>query len=68
MSPDEGAGSGGELKIRGQAEVERRKSKWDDGPSSAGDVSPLQIYFHLCINVTAEQVICFVGDEQNCTS
>jgi hypothetical protein len=44
MDVDEGgrkAGGSGELKIRGQAEVERRKSKWDDsdGPSSGSGVS-----------------------------
>lgn len=28
----------GELKIRGQAEAERRKSKWDEAQSSGGGV------------------------------
>lgn len=35
MNADEGdrrPGGSGELKIRGQAEVERRKSKWDEEP------------------------------------
>lgn len=28
-----GGGGGGELKIKGQAELERRKSKWNDDPN-----------------------------------
>lgn len=33
------AGRSGELKIRGQAEVERRKSKWDEEPSYSSGAS-----------------------------
>lgn len=36
MNVDEGsrkAGGSGELKIKGQAEVERKKGKWDEEPS-----------------------------------
>lgn len=43
-----GAGGSGELKIRGQAEVERRKSKWDEAPAPSADVrfsdSVLKVY------------------------
>ncbi len=35
------AAKSGELKIRGQAEVEKRWSKWDDAPSLNDDVRPI---------------------------
>lgn len=45
MNADEGdrrPGGSGELKIRGQAEVERRKSKWDEEPIYSSGVSSLE--------------------------
>jgi len=45
MDIDEGdrkPGESGELKIRGQAEVERRKSKWDEEPIYSSGVSSLE--------------------------
>ena len=43
------AGRSGELKIRGQAEVERRKSKWDEEPSYSSGVSSSN--FHWCSSI-----------------
>jgi len=39
---DREPGGTGELKIRGQAEVERRKSKWDEEPIYSSGVSSLE--------------------------
>jgi hypothetical protein len=40
-------GESGELKIRGQAEAERRKGKWDEGPRAGGDVSRPNAYIDV---------------------